>query len=201
MPFIQVLHVNGNHWVTVSNIRPKSDLTYPGSVGIYDSNWSPASKSSLKTMQQICSFFKSRSPSIHFDYVNVDRQNNGADCGVFALAFATELAYKKDPSVCIWDVDDMRKHIIKSVENGCVLPFPKQGDRKIGFGRRVAVSHEESIYCLCGMPNDGTKYIECIQCLQWFHVKCVSLNTKKSFKKMTWICSECKDFNDRMTKK
>ena len=33
VPFIQVLHVNGNHWIiTVSNIRPKSDPTFDSGI-------------------------------------------------------------------------------------------------------------------------------------------------------------------------
>lgn len=147
MPFIQVLHVNGNHWITVSNIRPKSDPTLD-SVGIYDSNWSSTAVVAPNTMQQICSFFKSMAQSITFNMINVERQTNMSDCGVFSLAYATELAYWGDPSVVVWDSDKMRQHIIDSVKNGCVLPFPKLGKRKIGFGR-IVMSHSEPIHCLC----------------------------------------------------
>ncbi len=197
VPFIQVLHVNGNHWVTVSNIRPKSDPTFD-SVGIYDSNWLSTSKIRSHTMEQICSFFKSKAKLLCFDVVSVERQKNLSDCGVFALAHATELVYGDDPSVAVWDTEKMRKHIINSVENGYVLPFPKLGRRRVGL-RRIVNSYPEPIHCLCRMPDDGNKYIECLQCIQWFHVRCVSLQAKK-FETLKWICSDCEEFNRKIYK-
>ena len=115
MPFIQVLHVNNNHWITVSNIRPNSDTVYPDSVCIYYSNWSAKSSLGHTTRQHICSFLKSKATKLHFDIINVDKQVNGSDCGVYALAFATELAHGSDPSNFIWDTSKMRSHIVSCI--------------------------------------------------------------------------------------
>ncbi len=186
VPFVQVLHVNSNHWVTVSNIWPKNDSVFPNSVCIYDSRWSCDMKPSAHTMQQICSFFKCRSFSLNFDYVSVGLQDNSYDCGAYALAFATELAHMKDPALRVFDAKQMRQHIVSSMDSGHILPFPKLRCRKIGFGKRVGAAHTETLYCLCRMPDDGTKYIECLQCVKWYHIKCVSLTTKGSYENISY---------------
>lgn len=41
--------------------------------------------------------------------MNIQRQPNNSDCGVFALACATELVHNKDPV----DVSKMKQHIIE----------------------------------------------------------------------------------------
>ena len=54
------------------------------------------------TKQQICSFMRLEADTLYFDLVNVQRQDNGSDCGVFALANATELTKHRDPVLCSW---------------------------------------------------------------------------------------------------
>ena len=63
VPFIQVLHVNNNHWITASN----SDTIYPDTVCLYDSNWYEKSSISLTTKQHVCSFYKSEASEIRFN--------------------------------------------------------------------------------------------------------------------------------------
>ena len=191
IPFIQILHVNGNHWVTVSNMKPKTSEVYPDTVCLYDSNWTEKSTVSLVTMQHICSFFKSDAATLYFDFVNVDRQSNSSDCGVYALAFAAELAHGGDPALFTWDVNNMRGHILNSMRTGFVPPFPKKDERKIRFGKRIRISHAEPIYCACKMPNDGLEYIKCSGCRGWFHMSCVCLNTDRSYRNVKWSCTDC----------
>lgn len=88
--FIQVFHL-GNHWITASNVKCGDHKT----VRIYDSIRS-CKPPSLDLMKQICSLVCPKSDSYHFDIMNVQSQNNGADCGVFAIAYASELAYGRD---------------------------------------------------------------------------------------------------------
>ena len=47
----------------------------------------------------ICSFFKCSSDALHLDLVNVQTRPNTYDCGVFAVAIATELVFEMDPVV------------------------------------------------------------------------------------------------------
>ena len=43
---------------------------------------------------------------------NCMSQPNGSDCGVYAIAAATELAYGYDPVFCHWDTISMRAHLL-----------------------------------------------------------------------------------------
>ncbi len=134
-PFIQVLHVNGNHWVTISNVKPNSDKIFDDTVCIYDSNWTEKSSLSLNTKQQICSFFKCKAKKVFFEFVNVDRQTNGSDCGLYALAFAAELAHGSDPSLFVFDSVNLRDHVLQCIKSEYVTLFPKKRKRRLGLGR------------------------------------------------------------------
>ena len=57
--FIQILHVGGNHWITVSNMKVPGDGIFLDSVCIYDSLCSTSISTSTK--KQICSFLKPKS--------------------------------------------------------------------------------------------------------------------------------------------
>ena len=110
--FVQILSVGGCHWVVASNVI---GCTGAKNVRVYDSL--PASKPSLQLKKNICSILRPSSKYILFDNVNVQLQPNSYDCGVFAIATATELAHAKDPIVCHWDVTAMRKHLLDCLQN------------------------------------------------------------------------------------
>ncbi len=69
-------------------------------------------------MLAICSIMKPQSGTIKFDLVNVQSQPNGSDCGLFAIAFATELIHGNDPFRCHFDVSSLRGHLLDCLENG-----------------------------------------------------------------------------------
>jgi Ulp1 family protease len=60
----------------------------------------------------------------------VTLQPNGIDCGVFAIAFATDLCAGTDPAVHEYDVWAMRTHIVSAFSNGEMVSFPKVTDRQ-----------------------------------------------------------------------
>lgn len=99
-PFIQILHVQGCHWITTSNVDPcDGDFNCRRqAVDIYDSGRAPTI--SLSTKKMICSFMKPNTNTLHFDLMNIQDQQNSYDCGVYAIAYATELAHGKDPILC-----------------------------------------------------------------------------------------------------
>jgi len=41
-----------------------------------------------------------------------------ADCGLFAIAFATALAYGEQPRHCLFDQNEVRQHLLKSAGGG-----------------------------------------------------------------------------------
>ena len=121
--YIQVLHVDDNHWITVSNIDVGQDTAVADIVFVYDSLLSP--KMNLKTKKQVCSLAKPSSRTITFDIVNVMGQTNSYDCGLFALANATELAYENDPARSYWETATMKNHLISCFEMVLCTNFPQ----------------------------------------------------------------------------
>ena len=81
--FIQILHVDGNHWIAVEHVS--SDC-----VNIYDSVYSSVS---TDTKIQIASLLHTGNHRITLKIHKVQIQDRASDCGVYSIAFATDLAY------------------------------------------------------------------------------------------------------------
>lgn len=43
------------------------------------------------------------------------KQSGGSDCGLYAIAIATALAYDLDPAILIFEQNEMRPHFVVSV--------------------------------------------------------------------------------------
>ena len=99
--------------------------------------------------------------------MNVSRQTNAHDCGVYAIAYATELAYGADPITCNWDVMHMREHLLQCLDSGLLTRFPRlPSQRRIRLGTRVRKSFTFQLYCTI---NDESKsMIECVSCHKWY---------------------------------
>ena len=120
--------------------------------------------------------FKCTRDTLRFDVMNVQAQPNGYDCGVYAIANATELAYGCDPVVCVWKSEDMRSHLLDSLQSGKVTRFPRVREQRIMLGTRVRKTVTGKVLCICRMINDKTRpMIECEHCLQWYHKNCMGL--------------------------
>ena len=87
--FVQIMLVNRNHWITVSNLQCPGNTIY-----IYDSMFSTVDN---RTKEKICSIWRPAASYVHYRMVNIQLQTNSYDCGLFAIAVATELAYNRDP--------------------------------------------------------------------------------------------------------
>ena len=55
--------------------------------------------------------------------INVQQQENGSDCGVFAIAYAQCLLEGKNPAE--YDFIDPRKHLAHYLPNGSLPNFPE----------------------------------------------------------------------------
>jgi Ulp1 family protease len=56
--------------------------------------------------------------------VPIQQQSNGSDCGVFAIAFATNLVYTLDPNIPQFNILQMRAHLHACLKAGLITPFP-----------------------------------------------------------------------------
>jgi len=62
---------------------------------------------------------------VEFTSVNMQVQEGNVDCGLFAIAVATDLAYGNDPVNIIFEQKKMRNHIFENLESGLLQPFPR----------------------------------------------------------------------------
>ena len=53
----------------------------------------------------------------------VQQQDNGVDCGLFALAFATSLAFGDDPCLTVYDSSKLRQHLVNCLVKDDVFRF------------------------------------------------------------------------------
>ena len=63
-------------------------------------------------------------------FLPVEKQTDGHNCGVYAIAFAAEILAGLSPIDSRFAVTRMRYHLIKCLENEKLTPFPKTNKRK-----------------------------------------------------------------------
>ena len=113
---VQLLHDGSNHWFL--------SFCSNGRVQICDSLRSSLTPSLRKSIR---SLYKNYVPSggERMTFLPVQKQPDSCNCGAFAIAYAAELLDGQCPSDAVFDVNEMRKHLIKCLENQILTPFPK----------------------------------------------------------------------------
>jgi hypothetical protein len=121
--FVQVVHVNGNHWICISNYGCKQE-----EINIYDS----LTTFTQKTITNIDQVFKQtlqnifpNSKRIILYIKNVQKQKNAFDCGLFSIAFSQLICNNKDPTQYKINHTTLRSHFNKCVENKVLTTFPQ----------------------------------------------------------------------------
>ena len=110
------IHHNGqNHYVLSSSIGNK--------IQIYDSLNSAPSKELLLQLQALYSP-DDATPEIS-QVIMPAEQTGGKDCGLFSIAYATDLALGQNPANFVYDQSVMRDHLLCCLESREMLPFPK----------------------------------------------------------------------------
>jgi len=55
------------------------------------------------------------------------QQENNTDCGLYAIAFATDLCHGIDPVGLLYAAgSELRCHFLKCLQEGCLTPFPSK---------------------------------------------------------------------------
>ena len=180
--FVQIIHVQGNHWVTLSNIGCP-----PATVNVYDSIRNTDLTSHAKA--QVSAILFCRDPHISLQFQHVQEQHGSNDCGVFALAFATSLCFGEDPSRIQYIQHLLRQHLLHCIEIQVMSNFPcqkRKRDRKIPRSQITL-----PIYCYCRQPEHG-RMIECGCCHEWYHEGCVEVSTRVwTVEDLEWRCQAC----------
>ena len=113
--FIQIIHTGGNHWVCISSIGCQQ-----GIVNVYDSLFNSVINEDIEEQCKNLLGGDFQKLSV----VPVQQQNNGSDCGVFSIAYATSLVFKEAPETIQYDIAEMRTHLSRCLKTGILEPFP-----------------------------------------------------------------------------
>ena len=187
--FVQVLHNGAGHWLTVSNIGATNCKGKP-EIFVYDSMYQSVG-SFAKT--QIAAMLASEQAQIDVKMMNVQRQEGGSDCGLFAIAFAPALVNGIQPAQLNFHQDAMRKHLYNCLEKGELTMFPLgKKTRRVKPIKSIKSVDFIELYCTCRMPQLPGEMVECSDCKDWYHVDCVSVPQEALDNTATpWFCSLC----------
>ena len=75
-------------------------------------------------VHQICQLRRCNKKQLRINARSVQRQGNGVDCGVFAIAFAVELAFGESPEKKLLEPNSMRNHLSGCLKKGEFSLFP-----------------------------------------------------------------------------
>ena len=82
----------------------------------------------------------------------VHQQGATLDCGVFAIAFATDLEFELKSSTSWYDVTAMRQHLESCLQARRLTQFPQlQVDEAVKVNSQLTFDVE--LHCLCRMPQ------------------------------------------------
>ena len=191
---MQILHVaSEEHWILlyrgVSEEVNLCDSLFRGENNEYPED----------ILKSICRIAACSRASLRINCLPVQQQGNAIDCGIFVIAFATDICFHIDPCQSSYDHGKMREHLLTCLQLDEFTPFPK-------IKRRVKRSRSyhlyENIYCICRQnftesdtDNPDFFMARCMECYDWYHKKCMNINkivflSEKEHKK--WKCSQCK---------
>ena len=194
--YIQILHTGADHWITVCIVSSDE-------VKVYDSMFH---STTYTTKKQIASILRTRSFCVKLQIGMTQFQENSVDCGVYAIAFATDLCHGNDPVQFKYDSPfKLRLHLLNSLKAQKIEPFPSvKLDCELGY-----LTEKMNIYCKCrllyaaehGFPtksfprSEDIHMIQCYTCEEWYHKSCVNLSIFKikQLRKddVKWLCPKC----------
>ena len=160
-------------------------------VSVYDSAYTTVG---VATMVQVCSFLTPAASTLTFLMMNVQRQPNSRDCGLFAIAVAIELSQGRHPLVCSWDTQGMRQHLLNCLEAGNITPFPLLKVRQIHPDNCIKNVTVCTVHCTCicrTVKQIHKPRVKCNNCKEWFHNTCIGLDKDSTTFNHKWLCASC----------
>ena len=110
------------HWIVASNMLTTDSHT----VNVYDSMFDELDQEASTLIQQI--FYSNsycNNSGIKINMRSLQKQDGYADCGVFAVAVLTSLAYKEEPSSILYDQTKLREHLVQCFTAKLITLFPR----------------------------------------------------------------------------
>ena len=113
---IQIHHVRNNHWITSSSTA--------GCVEVFDSVYNNLS---TDTEVQLATIYQNLAEKnvLQVKIVPCQRQTGSTDCGLFAIAWAFELANGNRPEQVTLDQEKMRAHLLNCFAKRNIVRFPQ----------------------------------------------------------------------------
>ena len=182
--FVQIIHTGEAHWNVVSTIG-----TQHPDVNVFDSMYCHCPEHSKV---QVSNLLMTTKNTIRLHYNNVQMQSGQADCGLFAIVFATALLNGLHPGAYYFDQSFMRSHLLNCFERGEMEMFPIIKERRVK--KKIKRIEEINVYCSCRRPlTRGAQLIRCGACREWYHTNsCVKVDKSFINTKKKWLCYLCK---------
>ena len=163
---VQIMHTRTNHWVCLHLEEDRS------SVQLFDSLYSSIP---MSTIDHVIELVHPLTEKITIKSMSMQSQTGSRDCGLFAVAVATALCYRHDPTVCRWVQQDMRKHLVHCLEAGEITPFPAATEMPSQIGG-TKKCHSQAVHCVCRRRHKRKERMkQCCQCQGWFHEACLKI--------------------------
>ena len=112
---LQIIHSRGDHWIVATTIE--CDL---GEVRVFNSVYESQDDETHQTIRRM---FGSNTSLLQVSTVNALKQQGGNDCGMFAIAISTCLAFGGDPTKMVICQARMRDHLLKCFEDKLLTQF------------------------------------------------------------------------------
>ena len=112
-PALQVLHIKTNHWI-VASTKEKGKAVH-----VYDSMYSSIDQATAHVIQT-----NFRCGMKNICLMPCQKQVGATDCGLFATAFATSIAFGEDPSSRSYCQVKMHAHLLTCFKNYHMELFP-----------------------------------------------------------------------------
>ena len=114
---VQLLHDGANHWFL--------SFCSNGRVHVCDSLRSSLTRSSRKSIRSLYKHYVADGGEQIVTFLSVQKQPDGHNCGLFAIAYLAEILDGRSPSEAVFDVNKMSEHLITCLEMQRLTPFPK----------------------------------------------------------------------------
>ena len=182
---LQIIHIKDRfHWALLQVIGED--------IYLYDSMYM-FTIPSADTFNIVAQLIQSKKRDFTIKIMNIQKQTNLVDCGLYSIAVLTSLLLGDDPTTLVYNKDELRSHLLEVLETKVISPFPISQTRRPAT--RVAKIEKCFVFCICRLPDNGENMICCDNCEEWLHFKCLNtLNaTETSFvTENNWYCASCK---------
>ena len=213
-PYLQIINTGHEHWITCYKPKSKSCVLAEvkfcislqslhflyiffvpsfiftdkeGEICILNSSGSTNFGSFVE--QQLALIINTDERTFKVIHSHVKEQSdNSNDCGLLAIAFATELAFTEQLMYVDFNSLELRPHLIKCLNEKKMKPFPRGGLPLPS--KRLEVASIE-VCCFCRLPpHFDVTTIFCMRCRIWCHLRCNGLTCKPPGRH--WECNACK---------